>query len=368
MAAHPPRARRAGALAVLAAALLTTGCGAVGYYAQAVHGHFSLLAAGEPIPDLLAQPGALDPADRAALVRVPALRAFATEALGLPDNGSYRSFAALDREHAVWTVVAAPPFSLEPRTWCFPFAGCVSYRGYYREAAARAYAARLAARGDDVYVAGVPAYSTLGWLADPLPSTVLHWPAPRLAGLIFHELAHQVVYVEDDSAFNEAFATAVEREGVRRWLAAHGDAADRAAHRRHLRLQGAVTAALARARADLAALYGSGAGAAEMAARKAARLAALQAELGALTGRPEDWAELNNARLALAATYEALVPAFDALLAASGCDLAQFYRRAAALAERAPQARRTRLSELAQSQSACAGGGSARAPSGPRAG
>ena len=100
----------------------------------------------------------------------------------------------------MWNVFATPELSLTPRQWCFPIAGCVNYRGYFHEAEARGEAARLKAAGDDVYVGGVPAYSTLGWFDDPVLSSFVRWPETEVARLIFHELAHQVLYVKDDTA------------------------------------------------------------------------------------------------------------------------------------------------------------------------
>ena len=258
------------ALGLLAAAL--GGCGRLGYYAQSVGGHLDLMGRSRPIPDLLA-PGAETPPElRRRLALVRDIRAFASAELGLPDNPSYRSFAALERPFAVWSVVAAPPLGLEPRTWCFPFAGCVAYRGYFDRDAARRFADRLERRGDDVYLAGVPAYSTLGWLDDPLPSTVVHWPPRHLAGLLFHELAHQVVYVDDDSGFNEAFATTVERVGVRRWLRAAGREAALATVAAEEREEALLLDLLARTRERLAAVYGGEGSRAERLRRKEAVL------------------------------------------------------------------------------------------------
>ena len=142
--------------------------------------------------------------------------------LGLPDNASYKNYAALTRPFVLWNVVATPELSLRPIQWCFPIAGCVSYRGYYSKDDAQAYAAELRAEGNDVQVGGVPAYSTLGWFSDPLLSTFINYSDAELARMVFHELAHQVVYVQGDSQFNEGFATAVEEAGVERWLELYG--------------------------------------------------------------------------------------------------------------------------------------------------
>jgi predicted aminopeptidase len=140
----------------------------------------------------------------------------------LPDNRSYRSYADLGRPYVVWNVVAAPEFSIEPLRWCFPFTGCLSYRGYFKESNARAFAAALAARGNDTLVAGVSAYSTLGHFADPVLNTMMRYGDLDLVATLFHELAHQLIYVKGDSEFNESFAVTIEQEGLRRWLAARG--------------------------------------------------------------------------------------------------------------------------------------------------
>ena len=188
------------------------------YLWQSARGHLSLWWSARPVDDLIDDP-ATRPSLRQRLELAKKLRRFAVEALALPDNGSFTRFAQVDRPHVVWNVQAAPELSLEPVRWCFPVAGCVAYRGYYHEGDAEAYAASLRAEGLDVQVAGVSAYSTLGWFADPLLSTFIGQPEPELAQLIFHELAHQVVWVPGDTRFNESFATAVERIGVERWLA-----------------------------------------------------------------------------------------------------------------------------------------------------
>ncbi len=217
-----PRVLALAAVVVLAG--LAASCGSVRYYSQAVWGGADVLVKRKPI-DRLLEPGraqVLSAATRERLRLSQEIRDFASRELGLPDNRSYRSYADLGRPYQVWNVVAAPRLSLEPKTWCYPFAGCAAYRGYFNERAARRHGDRLAAGGYDVRVGGVAAYSTLGWFADPVLNTFLDYAEADFAALIFHELAHQVVYVKDDSAFNESFATAVEVEGVRRWLRSLG--------------------------------------------------------------------------------------------------------------------------------------------------
>lgn len=216
-------------------ALLLCGCSAqspLGYYWQAAAGQLALLSAARPVAEAVQDP-ALAPALRTRLERSQQIRNFASQRLGLPDNGSYRRYADLQRQAAVWNVVAAPVDQLELHRWCFPVVGCVGYRGYFAEADAQTQAAQLRQQGWDVSVYGVPAYSTLGWFnwlgGDPLLNTFIGWPEPEVAGLLFHELAHQLLYVPDDTAFNESFATAVQRLGTQQWLAETGSPALRSA-------------------------------------------------------------------------------------------------------------------------------------------
>jgi len=326
------------------------GCETIAYYGQAAGGHLRLMAAREPVAALI-EAADTDPELRRRLRRAAALREFASRELALPDNASYRSYVALGRRYVSWTVVATPELSLEPRRWCFPVAGCVSYRGYFAEVDARRFAARLAADGLDVAVSGVSAYSTLGWFDDPLLDTMLAQPEHRLAAVIFHELAHQRLYVADDSAFNEAFAVAVEREGVRRWLAARAGAEERRRAAEERAARDAFLALVRPARERLAALYRSPASEAAKRAGKARVLAALRAEFERARRRQPALARyrrwfdegLNNARFALLATYDALLPGLERLLAEQGGDLAAFYRAAAALAALPAAERRARL-------------------------
>ena len=330
---------------VLAGALCVVlgGC----YLLQAADGEYRLLHARVPLATLIDAPGT-QPALRARLEEVRAARDFASRELGLPDNDSYRSYADIGRPFVVWNVVAAPEFSLAPKRWCFPVAGCVAYRGYFHERRARQLALELEARGFDVVVEGVPAYSTLGRFADPVISSMLRYDDDELAATIFHELAHQLIYVKNDSEFNEAFATTVEEAGLRRWLE-HQQAAQRIA-RFHADQQheAALLALLKPARARLAALYESGAPFGELRAGKQRILGGLAADIGALERRQgvhypvyDQWiaAGLNNAQLAAVATYYDCVPGFERLLAAENGDLPRFYAAVRALAQ-APHATR----------------------------
>lgn len=340
------RAARALLLAMLAWGL--SGC-AAGYLLQAAHGQWQVLRARQPLARVIAAPGT-DPALRVRLEQLRTARAFAVRELGLPDNASYTTYAALGRPYVVWNVVAAPEFSLAPRRWCFPVTGCIAYRGYFREADARRYAAALAARGDDTLVAGVAAYSTLGRFADPVLDTMLRYGELDLVGTIFHELAHQLLYVKGDSEFNEAFAMSVERAGVARWLAAAGRSAELAGWRARQADQAAILRQFAAGREQLAALYAQVLPEVERRAAKQAAMTQLAQSIRAfeaargLQSGYDAWldAGLNNAHLASVATYFECVPGFERLLEAVGGDLPAYYRAARELA-RGPVAGRRAL-------------------------
>ena len=345
------------ALLALCAATLLAGCAAplegVSYYWQSVRGHLALMHSAEPITEVLQEPG-LAPALRAKLELAREVRTFASAGLGLPDNGSYRSLARIGRPYVVWNVFAAPELSLRLERWCFPIVGCVSYRGYFKREDAERYAARLRERGLEVQVAGVPAYSTLGWFDDPLPDTLTRYPDGEMARLIFHELAHQVLYVKNDSRFNESFATAVEQIGVERWLAAYeqrtGDLKVRSGYQVFAERRREFIALLRRHRAQLAQVYDSDTPDADKRMRKAEVLAALQREYrelraswGGFAGYDRWFAGgVTNAHLGAVVEYHELVPGFLRLLAAQGDSLPRFYAAVRELAE-LPRAQRDEL-------------------------
>jgi predicted aminopeptidase len=326
-------ARRIG-IAIIAAclALLMSGCANVSYYWQSVSGQMDLWRRERPIEDVIADP-ASPQALKDRLARVLEIRAFASRELGLPDNASYRRYADLGRPFVVWNVFAAPEFSVQPLPSCFLFAGCVSYRGFFARLDAERHAAALAREGHDIYIGGVPAYSTLGWFADPVLSTFIHYPEAEIARLIFHELAHQVAYVRDDTVFNESFAVAVEQEGVRRWLARVGDPAQREHFERGRRIRAEFAGLIQKHRARLDALYRTRLPPDAMRDRKRRILAELESEYrslkagwGGYSGYDARFAgPLNNAQLASVAVYSQWVAAFEALLAREGASLARFY-------------------------------------------
>jgi len=337
--------------ALLAVCLLLQGC----YVMQAARGQMQIVNAREPITEVLENPAT--PAElRARLETVRAAREFASRQLALPDNKSYTTYADLKRDYVVWNVVASPEFSVEPREWCFPVVGCVAYRGYFKEAKAQAFAAKLRAEGFDTVVEGVPAYSTLGKFQDPILNTMLGYGDDELASIMFHELSHQVIYIPDDSSFNEAFAVVVEREGLSRWLTARGRPDDLSRHLRRRARQEAAMRIIKRHRDQLGAIYAGGTAPGDMRRQKAAEFAALVTELKALDAeygvRSALVAELeaapNNARLASLATYHDCVPGFERVLQENQRDLPRFYDAVRALAELPKETRRARLCERPQ--------------------
>ncbi|HEX9404304.1 MAG TPA: aminopeptidase [Steroidobacteraceae bacterium] len=310
------------------------------YLLQSAQGQLSLMSKREPIARVIDQPSTPS-ALRAQLEAVASIRDFASRELGLPDNGSYRSYADVGGRYVVWNVVAAPEFSVDAKEWCYPIVGCVAYRGYFVEARARRFAARMRAKGFDVTVGGVAAYSTLGHFNDPVLNTMMGWNDVELASIIFHELTHQLLYVPNDSSFNEALATTVEAEGVRRWLRAQGRDADLAKHLVQQDHYAKVVDLLTATRAELRTVYGSGLAPESMREKKRAAFAAMRSSYAQLKA---DWGghapfeswfddDLNNAHLASISTYFTCVPGFERELKAVGGDLTAFYARVRALAK-----------------------------------
>lgn len=341
--------RKALIISTFSALILTllVSCETVSYYGQAATGQLSLLLGRQQIDSLLQTPD-LDAETRRKLQLVLDVRDFAAQELQLQAGDSYLSFTALEQPYVLWNVFAAPEFSTEPTQWCYPIAGCVSYRGYFREDAAQRFAADLTRQGLDVYSGGVDAYSTLGWFDDPLTSAVLRRPDHRLVGLLFHEIAHQRLYLPGDTMFNESFATFVEQEGLRRWLERHPQGGLGEHMARENRMQEAFVALVTTHRDALTTLYAQALTTEEKRVGKQAVQDALRAEYAQLretwgyTGYDRWFAgPLNNAQLATVASYNALVPFFERMLADAGGDLARFYREVEAVmvlpaAEREP--------------------------------
>jgi len=342
-------------LAATAAMVCLTGCANLGYYWQSATGHLKVMSAAKPVEEWLGDSQAPERL-KARLALSQRIRNYAVAELKLPDNPSYRRYADLHRTAVVWNVVAAPAYSVTLKSWCFPVTGCVTYRGYFDEAQARADAAELAAQGYESNVYPVPAYSTLGWMnwagGDPLLNTFIHYPEGELARLIFHELAHQVVYAKHDTMFNESFATAVERLGGARWLATQaGDAARKEYAEFNARRNEFRALALA-TRKRLEEIYESTQGE-ERDRRKQAALRDFRASYAKLRdswgGDParfrgyDQWVErANNASFGAQAAYDELVPGFEALFRREGQDWKRFYDAVKRLAK-LPKEERHRL-------------------------
>jgi predicted aminopeptidase len=338
---------------VAATAAAVAGCAALSYYGQAISGHLDVMHRAEAISDRVADP-ATQPELRARLERVLAIREFASRELALPDNGSYRSYADLGRQFVVWNVFAAREFSVLPEEQCFPIVGCVGYRGYYSQASAEHHAATLRSEGLDVFVYGVPAYSTLGWFDDPVLNTFVRYPDTELARLIFHELAHQIVYVKGDATFNESFAVTVEEEGVQRWMVHNATDAERRAYAVSRERRAEYVRLVLRYRDRAEALYAEPLATEAKRAQKAQLFAdmrrdyeTLKASWGGYTGYDRFFAgDVGNAHFGVVATYEEDVPAFRALLARAGGNLPKFYAAVKALAELDKSARDAALDAL----------------------
>ncbi len=370
---------------------LITGCGSVGYYRQAISGQYEILDRREPIQRVLARTNT-SPALREKLQLVLGLREFAERELRLKTDGHYAKYADLGRRYVVWNVYAAPEFSLEPKKWWYPVVGKLKYRGFFSEKEARECGAKLAREGYDVYVGGVDAYSTLGFFKDPVLNTFVYNSAPDLAEILFHELAHQRVFAKGDTDFNEAFATAVGEEGVRRWLMVEGDSKLRAEYALELRRKEQFVALIMKAREELKEVYGEEKGKpsrsekdssttmrrqngrqlassptaievastnslvavkrahkAEVVAKLRSDYEQLKANWGGYAGY-DHWFQrsLNNAQLSTVATYYTLLPAFEQLLAQNGGDLQKFYAEAKVLASLSKEEREQRMAALAK--------------------
>ena len=295
-----------------------TGCIGPGYYVQSLKGHVEIMTARQDVGKLIEDPSTPE-ALRVRMAAAADVRRFASDELALPDNASYRSFVDVGRDYVTWAVFAAPEFSLAPQVWCFPVFGCVPYRGYFAKKSADELAQELEGQGLDVYVTGITAYSTLGWTSDPLLSTMFLRDKTYLASLVFHELAHQRVYVNDDTAFNEAFAVAVEMTGVRKWLRSIGDADGLRRYEAGLKRSDDFVALVAQARNELSKVYRTAGSYEDKRAAKAAVIERLRVRYRVTRDRDWDgysgydaWFEspINNAKLAATSVYSEQVPAF----------------------------------------------------------
>lgn len=315
-------------------AFTVSACTSFGYYMDLMAGHSELLEQKKPITEILENKKTTSKL-RKLLEKSQKIRDFASNELDLPENGSYREYADIKRRYAVWNVVAAKEFSVKAKKWCFLFVGCLSYRGYFLKEEATTYANELIKENYDVYVAGANAYSTLGWFDDPLLNTMMYKSEAQRAGIIFHELAHQVVYIDDDSAFNEAFATAVEEEGIKRWMQQNGDNKQYQAYLLDKKRDSELNQLLQGTRDRLNNVYKADLSAKDKKEAKGKIFHLLQVQYKELK---KSWSgynvydkwmgqDLNNAHLLLISTYHELVPVFTSLLQSENYDLKRFYHR-----------------------------------------
>ena len=340
---------------VIALAIIAEGCRSLPYYEQAISGQMQILRKRQPISDLIEDPDT-SPELREKLIFIQSLRNFAEKELLLPVNDHYLSYVELNRPYVVWNVFAAPELSMTPATWCFPIVGCVAYRGYFKEADARRFGHTLAQEGYDVYIGGAIAYSTLGWFDDPVLSTFANLSPPDTAALIFHELAHGVLYIPDDTAFNESFATAIEQEGLKRWQISTGQPQGYAEWKRKQRQRQKFTALVSTYRAQLQDVFASSLSTNEKRIQKAAVFTRMQSEFRALKLKYRQmtvydaWFNepLNNAQLISVSTYHSWVPAFSKMLSDTGGDLEVFFQRCRQLAKKEPQERHRILADYLQ--------------------
>lgn len=326
-------------------------CSTVGYYAHLAHGELSLMSARRPIDKVIADP-VTDPKLKSKLELAEQARAFASDHLDLPRNGSYTRYADLHRPYATWNVFAAKEFSVEPVKHCFPLIGCIDYRGYYDREHADREAASMKSQGYETYVGGSAAYSTLGWFADPILNTMIRWGDDELIGTIFHELTHQKIYIKDDSAFNESLAMFVQQEGLRQWRDIHGlPPADVTA----LQRENEFTELVLQTRDRLKTLYATKLAPDEMRRRKQEEFTRLRADYATLRDTKwhgdkgyDDWmtGELNNAKLLPFGIYNTWVDAFAALYKKCGGDWPTFYAEAARIGKLDADARKSALRAL----------------------
>lgn len=348
--------RAAGGVLLIAVLLLMDGC----YYMQAAKGQLDVMSRRRPVDEVLEDSSAAE-ALKKRLEMVVEARQFAVDELQLPDNDSYRSYADLERDYVVWNVFAAPEFSLAPRTWCYPIAGCVAYRGYFKEESARKKAMKLEAEGFDVSVGGVSAYSTLGRFSDPVLNTMMRWADADLIATLFHELAHQQLYVKDDTGFNESFATTVAQIGLQKWLGSRGLESDLASYNSRRSLRRELLALADSAKSELKSLYASDLEEKSMREQKVTILDRLSSDAEAIAELHGDAASnwlrppLNNARLASIGLYESRVPAFHALYEQCEQDIGCFYDAAEELAELDRESREQALGVLMQTRKVSVG-------------
>lgn len=332
-------------LGVFLAAILT-GCESIGYYKQLISGQIAILNKKQSIQELLDAPDTPEKL-KEKLRLVMDIRTFAKDELFLPVKDQYLSFVELKRPFAVWNIWATPEFSFAPKTWCYPIIGCALYRGYFSKKDAFDYGHKLEAQGYDVYIGGVAAYSTLGWLDDPVFSTFIYRSDIKLAALIFHELSHHLLYVADDTTFNESFAIAVKQEGLRRWLAKRDNPKASEDYKIYYRRRWQFIELVLKYRKELETLYAKDLPVPEKRHAKAVVFDKLKEEYQLLKQHWRGYSgydfwmnqKMNNAKLISVSTYHDLVPAFLELLKCCNYDLRVFYKKCQNLSKKPKEER-----------------------------
>lgn len=342
-------------LLIFATVLIISGCSTLSYYSGIIQGHFEIISQQQSIDELLDDPTTSDQL-RQKLALAKAARQFAASNLYLPDNDSYKTYVDIGRNRVTWNVVAVPALSLSAKTWCYPIAGCVSYKGYYSNEAAKSYEKQLADENYDTTINGSAAYSTLGWFDDPVLNTMLQWREAHLIGVIFHELAHQQLYIKDDSTFNESFASFVQQEGVRRWYLAKGKPQAITKEAAHGKRKKQFLSLLKTTRDKLEILYNSKLADKQKHEQKRVYFTELRQQYISL--KAGEWKgysgydhwfdrDLNNANLVSVSTYHQHLPGFKALLQQSNEDLRVFYAAAEKLSQLPAKERSEKLLEMA---------------------
>ncbi len=323
---------------ILLFVLLLQGCASLDYYVQSIKGQMEIFASRESIDDLLAS-NSLSPEFREKLSLVKSLREFAINELHLPANKSYTTYSDIGRDYVVWNVFATPEFSLEPMQWCYPIAGCLDYRGFFSLKTANDFARSLEEQKKDVYVGGVRAYSTLGWFSDPVLNTIIDKKPAYIARIIFHELAHQKIFITGDTDFNEAFAETVALEGTTRWLEKMSNKDQLESFNVEQQRENRFVELVLEYRKQLEELYQGQMTTEQMLIEKNRLFLDMLHDYESLRRNWDDkfnydtWftTGINNAKLAAISTYRQLVPGFLNLLAMVDYQLTDFYRVASSL-------------------------------------
>lgn len=327
-------------------------CSSISYYGHNIHGHFSMLSKRVPIDELLAEDSKSAHELKRKLRLALKIREFAAKELDLPNHGSYQHYVALKKPYIKWNVIAAPELSIKPKLWCFFVVGCVSYRGYYTEQAARTFAKKVQAQGYDTYISGAIAYSTLGWFDDPLLSTMMQWSDFRMAEFIIHELAHQKLYIKHGQDFNEAFATMVAQYGVEKWSRTQQKPEQWRKYLKGKQKEKEFIQLALSTRNELESLYQSDKSDADKRQHKKAIFGKMyeryqqQLKAGKVRKLEKWFKNLNNAKFTILASYQRYVPAFLALFSQHQGKLTAFYQAVKQLGKQSQETRRTKLEQL----------------------